>query len=125
LFQTKYETFPLDERDDSHQLLLLQENFRSRTEILDFTNAVFKVLMRNYGKKEMLVSPKREGKLLTDFEKKYQLVEGIDPRPELLIYDSSQEVTNTEKEDDISSNPSLGALTESSSKSDNNEEDGY
>ncbi len=90
LFKIKYDNFPQDESNENNRLLLLQENFRSREEVLGFTNDVFVKLMSSYGEKEKLVFPKREDTLLDRFNEEYRLPMGISPQAELLIYCSEQ-----------------------------------
>ncbi|MFV0555661.1 MAG: helicase-exonuclease AddAB subunit AddA [Lactovum sp.] len=100
LFMKKYELYPDDDSDSDNRLILLQENFRSRSEVLDFTNVIFKSLMENYGEKEALKFPTREGELLTKFEKDYQLPNNLSPKAELLLHLDDQE----EESDNLSDN---------------------
>lgn len=59
LFLEKYKSY--DQAENPNQLIRLKENFRSRGEVLNFTNDIFKHLMdeklgeMTYGKEEALV----------------------------------------------------------------------
>ncbi|MDR2977089.1 MAG: helicase-exonuclease AddAB subunit AddA [Streptococcaceae bacterium] len=100
LFQHKYDSFPQeDEADNDNRLLLLQENFRSRKEVLDFTNDVFvKLMSTNYGATEKLVFPTREGDLQQKFSDDYKLPDFVSPEAELLLYSPDGQPNTEDKE---------------------------
>ena len=85
LFLEKYKTY--DAPDNPNQLIRLKENFRSRGEVLNFTNQIFKHLMdeeigeMTYGREEMLVQGN-----VTD----YPAEPDTAYYPELLLYKESQ-----------------------------------
>jgi ATP-dependent helicase/nuclease subunit A len=87
LFNQKYQSYGLDE--NPNKLIRLKENFRSRKEVLDFTNEVFERLMApdlykvDYGPEEALVYG-GEHAGTDDFE----LPTDVDARAELLLYQS-------------------------------------
>ncbi|MDR0298975.1 MAG: helicase-exonuclease AddAB subunit AddA [Streptococcaceae bacterium] len=99
LFQHKYDSFPQDESDERNRLLLLQENFRSRREVLDFTNDVFVKLMSSYSESERLVFPNRDGALQEKFDEDYQLPSFISPEAELLLYSSDSPLDSDKSSD--------------------------
>ncbi|MFC4651638.1 helicase-exonuclease AddAB subunit AddA [Lactococcus nasutitermitis] len=84
LFLEKYKSYEEDTNDN--QLIRLKENFRSRGEVLNFTNQVFKHLMNEeigemtYGQEEMLVQGN-----VTD----YPLEPDEEFYPELVLYKES------------------------------------
>jgi ATP-dependent helicase/nuclease subunit A len=96
LFLEKYKTY--DTPDNPNQLIRLKENFRSRGEVLNFTNEIFKHLMNEslgemeYGREEALVQGN-----ISDYP------EEADPKfyPELLLYkektDENEENQEVEK----------------------------
>ncbi|WP_271328100.1 helicase-exonuclease AddAB subunit AddA [Lactococcus muris] len=94
LFLKKYHAYARE--DNPHQLIRLKENFRSRGEVLEFTNEVFRHLMNEeigemiYGKEEELI----QGNLVDypeKLEKNYY--------PELLLY---EEDSTEDERDQIS-----------------------
>ncbi|GAB2027316.1 helicase-exonuclease AddAB subunit AddA [Lactovum odontotermitis] len=107
LFQHKYDSFPQDESDENNRLLLLQENFRSREEVLDFTNDVFVKLMPSYGTSEKLVFPHREGDLLQKYTDEYKLPDFVSPAAELLLYSSDGQVDRSDNEASDSENSEI------------------
>lgn len=97
LFLEKYKTY--DYSDNPNQLIRLKENFRSRGEVLNFTNEVFKHLMNEslgemtYGKEESLVQGNFNDYPEQQEEEYY---------PELLLYtEKTQEKENEETTDVI------------------------
>lgn len=95
LFLEKYKSY--DQPENPNQLIRLKENFRSRGEVLNFTNQVFKHLMdeeigeMTYGQEEKLV----QGNLI-DYPS--ELTEEF--YPELLLYS-----VDTEKDSDKKGQP--------------------
>ena len=91
LFLKKYHAYARE--DSPHQLIRLKENFRSRGEVLEFTNEVFRHLMNEeigemvYGKEEELVQGN-----LADYPEKLEK----NYYPELLLYeeDSTEDETD-------------------------------
>lgn len=100
LFLKKYHSYA--QIDTPHQLIRLKENFRSRGEVLNFTNEVFKHLMNEeigemtYGQEEALVQGN-----LSDYPEKFD--ESF--YPELLLYeeDSSEDTTEQISDGEIKS----------------------
>lgn len=97
LFLEKYKSF--DQTNNPNQLIRLKENFRSRGEVLTFTNEVFKHLMNEeigemtYGAEEKLIQGNT-----TDYPEK------PDPAyyPELLLYNQTEESEINETETELS-----------------------
>ncbi len=93
LFLEKYKTY--DDEENPNQLIRLKENFRSRGEVLNFTNDVFKHLMNEeigemtYGKEEKLIQGNT-----TD----YPVEIDTNFYPELLLYDETQNEGEGEEE---------------------------
>lgn len=91
LFLEKYKSY--GQPENSNQLIRLKENFRSRGEVLNFTNQVFKHLMNEtlgemtYGLEEQLVQGN-----ISDYPEKME----EDFYPELLLYKESSLETNLE-----------------------------
>ncbi|RZI49422.1 helicase-exonuclease AddAB subunit AddA [Lactococcus kimchii] len=108
LFLEKYKTY--NEAQNPNQLIRLKENFRSRGEVLTFTNDVFKHLMNEklgemvYGKEEALVQGNTTD-YPSELDKEYY--------PELLLYkENADDELNDESEENISDGEIKGAAQE-------------
>ncbi len=93
LFLEKYKTY--GRAENPNQLIRLKENFRSRGEVLDFTNQIFKHLMNEaigemtYGQEELLV----QGNVTdypTEMDKEFY--------PELLLYKENTDAQEKDEE---------------------------
>ena len=91
LFLEKYNTYETD--SDSHMKICLSKNFRSRTEILDFTNLIFRQIMI-----------KELGGITYDSESalyygaSYETIDGNDT--EVLLINTNEEILDEDINDD-------------------------
>lgn len=102
LFLSKYIAYQSDDADG--ELIRLKENFRSRTEVLNFTNNFFESIMdknlgeMEYGSEEKLVFGSNE----------FPKDEEVDSYPELLLfYDKEAGSYNTDENEFVSQNELL------------------
>ncbi len=92
LFLEKYQSY--DQENDPNQLIRLKENFRSRGEVLNFTNVIFEHLMdqdigeMTYGQAEKLIQGNTTD-YPTQAEQEFY--------PELLLYNETKEDEPTEE----------------------------
>lgn len=96
LFLEKYQKYSLEPKDNENRKIQLFKNFRSRKNILDFTNLIFKNIMS----KSLGDIDYNEDEFLNIGNKDYQEIEKQDLKIDLNIINTQEEMINDWKQED-------------------------